>query len=57
MGKKVAVVEPTEELRLQTIEKLYEVDYSIDVLSIDSYYMTGGACEVVILNEYDLLLT
>ena len=57
MGKKVAVVEPTEELRLQTIEKLFEVDYSIDVLSIDSYYMTGGACEVVILNEYDLLLT
>ena len=56
MGKKVAVVEPTEELRLQTIDKLGVIDYSIDVLSIESYYMTGGACEVVILNEYDYLL-
>ena len=57
MGKKVAVVEPTGELHLQTIEKLGKIDYSVEVLSIESYYMTGGACEVVILNEYDLLLT
>ena len=56
MGKKVAVVEPTEELRLQTIEKLGVIDYSIFVLSLDSYYMTGGACEIVIINEYDLLV-
>lgn len=55
-GKKVVVVEPNELLCMQTTEKLAVVDYGITVTSIDRLYLEGPWHEVMILNEYDLII-
>ena len=54
--KKVTVVEPNELLRMQTAEKLAVVDYAITITSIDLLYQEGPWNEVIILNEYDLIV-
>ena len=55
-GKKVTVVEPNVLLRMQTAEKLAVVDYAITITSIDLLYQEGPWNEVIILNEYDLIV-
>jgi len=54
--KKVLVVEPNELLRAQTAEKLVVIDYGITVTSIDRLYVDGPWHEVIIINEYDLIV-
>lgn len=55
-GKKVVIVEPNDALRAQTADKLVALDYAITVTSIDRFYADGPWHEVVIINEYDLII-
>jgi hypothetical protein len=56
MKKRVVVVEPNELLCAQTAEKLAVVDYGITVTSISKLYVEGPWHDVIILNEYDLIV-
>ena len=49
-------MEPNEQLRLQSAEKLAAVDYGINVTSIDDFYLEGSKHDVILLNEYDLII-
>lgn len=56
-GKRVVIVEPNELLREQTAEKLLQVDASITVTSIERLYTEGPWSEIIILDEYDLIVS
>lgn len=56
-GKGVTIVEPNEILRLQTLEKLSVVDPDIKVATITQFYQYGTPHKLVILNEYDSVVT
>ena len=56
LGRKVVVVEPNDLLAAQTLQKLAVVDYSISVTSIERFYEEAYPGEIVILNEYDLIV-
>ena len=56
-GKRVVVVEPNDLLSAQTVQKLSAVDFGISITSIDRLYVEGPLNEVVILNEYDLIIS
>ena len=49
-------MEPNEQLRLQTAEKLAAVHFGINVTSIDDFYLEGSKHDVILLNEYDLII-
>ena len=53
---RVTVIEPNEVLRVQTAEKLGLVDFSISVTTIDKLYAEGPWGDVIILNEYDIIV-
>ena len=53
---RVVIVEPTDQLRDQAAERLAVIDYTIAVTSIEQLYSEGQWHEVVILNEYNLIL-
>ena len=55
-GQRVIIVEPNEQLRLQTAEKLAAVDYGINVTSIEAFYLEVSKHDVILLNEYDLVI-
>lgn len=55
-GQRVTVVEPNQTLRLQTTEKLSQVDPGINVLSVEQLYQYGTQNNIVIIDEYDALI-
>lgn len=55
-GKRVAIVEPNEDLKLQTSERLGPVDFEISFLTLEQFYKHGATEDILILDEYDCMV-
>lgn len=55
-GEQVTIIEPSELLKVQTAEKLGVVDYGINIMTVNEFYSYGTKDEVVILDEYDVVV-
>lgn len=50
------MVEPNDNLRVQTAEKLGPVHYNVNVTTIEKLYQEGPWGDIIILDEYDLII-
>ena len=52
----MTVVEPNENLKIQTGEMLGLVDFGISVVTMDWFNQHGSKDDIIIINEYDIIL-
>jgi superfamily II DNA or RNA helicase len=55
-AKRVAILEPTEALLLQTSERLGPVHIEISFYTLEHFYKHGCSEDVLILDEYDCMM-
>jgi hypothetical protein len=52
----VTILEPTEELKIQTSNKAYGFDFGISVDTIENFYENPNDSDVLIIDEFDYVL-
>jgi hypothetical protein len=52
----VTIIEPNETLKIQTGEMLGLVDFGITIVTMDWFYQHGSRDDIIIINEYDMIL-
>lgn len=56
-GSNVAIIEPNDTLKVQTSSKVGPIDYRISCITMDHFYKYGCEEEIVILDEYDSIVS
>lgn len=52
----MAILEPNEHLKVQTAEKVGVVDFGISIMTVQDFYLYGCKEQIVILDEYDIIV-
>lgn len=56
-GKRVTIIEPTTLLTIQASEKIGLVHNKVTIVSIMDYYKYGTNDDIIIIDEYDSIMT